>query len=264
MSHKGDNGRLLIIGGGPYTGAPTLSALAALGVGADLETIAVPENCFQVIAGFSPNFIVRPLAGNILAPEHVDELLEMSKANDAVLIGPGLGKSPQTLEAVRDFISKVDKDKPVVVDADGLTALSGQGHLDMLAGSGKTGVLTPHSGEFMRLAEGQEDNSIKKLAEDAGFTILLKGKIDLISNGQNTKKNLTGNVAMTVGGTGDVLAGLVAGLVAKGVKPYNAARMGAFLSGAAGDVAFEEYGYSMMATDVIDNIPMILKTCLRM
>ena len=262
MSHKGENGRLLIIGGGPYTGAPTLAALAALGVGADMVTIAVPENCFQVIAGFSPNFIVKPLAGSILATGHVDELLEMSEANDAVLIGPGLGRSPETLEAIRNFLAKVDKSKPVVVDADGLTALSG--HLDVLALGGKSGVLTPHSGEFMMLAEGREDNSIKKMAEEAGFTILLKGKIDLISDGQNTKKNLTGNVAMTVGGTGDVLAGLVGGLMAKGVKPYNAARMGAFLSGAAGDVAFEEFGYSMMATDVVDNVPMILKTCLKM
>ncbi len=259
-SHKGDNGRLLIIGGGPYTGAPALAGLAAYKVGADLVTIATPENCFVPIASHSPNFIVKPLSGNIIQPEHVDDLLRMALDNDAVLIGPGIGRDERTMIAVREFLAKVEK--PVVVDADALTAISE--HLDLFEKVKLSGVLTPHGAEFQKLVEDLEDASIKRLADKVGLTVILKGKIDLVSDGRMTKKNLTGNPAMTVGGTGDVLAGLIAGLTAKGIGPFAAARMGVFLSGAAGDNAFEKLGYSLTATDIIEEVPMVLKTCLKM
>ncbi len=259
-SHKGDNGRLLIIGGGAYTGAPALAGLAAYKAGTDLVTIATPENCFEIIASYSPNLIVKPLAGSLLTTGHIDTLLDMSHNKDAVIIGPGLGRHEETMKAVREFVSKVKK--PVIIDADGLTALSG--HLDILQAREIGGVLTPHNAEFQRLVEGEEDASIMKLASKTGFTVLLKGKIDLISDGQQTKKNHTGNSGMTVGGTGDVLAGLVGGLLAKGASPFASARMGAFLCGAAGDVAFEKLGYSMMATDIIEEVGMVMKGCLRM
>ncbi len=266
-SHKGENGRLLIIGGGPYTGAAALAGLAAYRVGADLVTIATPENCFVPIASYSPNFIVRPLSGNIIQPEHVEDLLEMAENKDAVLIGPGIGRDNRTLIAVREFLAKIQK--PVVVDADALTAISG--HLDLFEKvkshgvlTPHGGVLTPHSGEFQKLVEDLEDASIKKLADKVGLTVILKGKTDLVSDGRMTKKNLTGNPAMTVGGTGDVLAGLVAGLVAKEIDPFAAARMGVFISGAAGDNAFEKLGYSLTAIDIIEEVPMVLKTCLKM
>ncbi len=262
-SHKGENGRLLIIGGGAYTGAPGLAGLAAFKAGVDLVTIATPENCFEPIASYSPNFIVKPLSGpskTHISVSDIDELLELAEKNDAVLIGPGLGREEETMEAVRVFIVKVNK--PVIIDADGLHAFSG--NLNILQACESGGVLTPHSAEFQSLIEGEEDASILKLAHKTGFTVLLKGKIDLISDGQHTKKNHTGNPGMTVGGTGDVLAGLVGGLLAKGASPFAAARMGAFLCGAAGDVAFEKLRYSMMATDIIEEVAMVLKTCLRM
>ncbi len=262
-AHKGENGRLLIIGGGAYTGAPGLAGLVAFKAGVDLVTIATPENCFEPIASYSPNFIVRPLSGSSkthVSISDIDELLELSEKNDAVLIGPGLGRNEETMEAVRVFIVKVEK--PIIIDADGLHAFSN--HLNVLQACEYGGVLTPHTREFQALADGEEDSSILGLAAKTGFTILLKGKIDLISDGQHTKKNHTGNPGMTVGGTGDVLAGLVGGLLAKGASPFAATRMGAFLCGAAGDVAFEKLGYSMMATDVIEEVAMVLKSCLKM
>ena len=251
-SHKGQNGHLLIIGGGPYTGAPALSAFAAHSTGADLVTIATPESSATVIASYSPNFIVRPLPGKVLGPEHQVQIVELIEDADAVLIGPGLGREPETIDAVRKLIECIDK--PLVVDADGLFAMSGQESFEVPT------VLTPHTREFGRLGGSQEldEASVYNLAGKLNATILLKMQVDIISDGQHIKKNKTGNPGMTVGGTGDVLAGIVSGLLAKGVKPFEAARIGAFLSGSSGDLAFQKVGYSMTATDIIACIPGIL------
>ncbi len=259
-SHKGQNGRVLVIGGGPYTGAPALSGMAAYAAGCDLVTIAAPENCRDVIASYSPNYIVKPLAGDKIGQEHVDYLKELANEADALVIGPGAGDDVHTLHTLREVIASTDK--PMIIDADGLASLVGQ-H-DILKGKGV--VLTPHKAEFRKLA-GVGDNAIsedvvKRLAAKFGATVILKGAVDIITDGTNTKKNRTGNPGMTVGGTGDVLAGLVGGLLSKGVAPYNAARIAAYLSGSAGDLAFEEMSYSMTALDVIYNVPEVLKECL--
>ena len=254
-SHKGQNGRLLIVGGGPYTGAPALSAMAALRTGADLVWLAVPDGCYQIIASYSPNFIVKPLPGDCLAPEHLQLIHGLLEEVDAVLIGPGLGRDERTVKAVRQLLSEIGK--PAVLDADGLFALS-EGQRTILNGPA---VLTPHKKEFERLA-GNNETDVAKLANMLGATLVLKGPEDIISDGQHMKKNSTGNAAMSVGGTGDVLAGIIGALLAKGVEPYNAGRIGAYLSGRAGDHAFEELGYSLTATDVIANIPEALRLSL--
>jgi len=135
---------------------------------------------------------------------------------------------------------------------------------------GKTGVITPHAAEFEALTgeplpkdHEEREIAVKEAAARLGFTILAKRRIDIISDGINTKLNRTGNAGMSVAGTGDVLAGEVAALLSKRVTPFNAARMAAFLNGTAGDLAFQRLGYSIMATDVIEQIPEVLRRTLR-
>ena len=246
-AHKGQNGRLLIIGGGPYTGAPSLAGMAALRVGTDLVHIATPESSFQTIASASPSFIVHRLSGYRLSPESVDDLLKMSKDMDAVLIGPGLGTDESTKKAVIEFVSKCDR--PMVVDADGITALSG-----FVPRKGI--VFTPHRGEYKILAG---DEAPEKAASDMGCVIVLKGPEDIITDGSRTRKNRTGTPAMTVGGTGDVLAGTIAGLLAKGMSQFDAGCLGAYVCGKAGEMSFDEFSYGLLATDIIDNIARVLR-----
>ncbi len=263
-SHKGENGKVLIIGGGPFTGAPALSGLAAYRTGVDLVGVAVPEKAYHVVAGYSPNMVTHKLHGDFLTDEDVEHCIHLASKSDAVLIGPGLGTDPRTMEAVRSFVSRCDR--PVVLDADAITAVGA----DVSVLKGKKGVITPHAAEFEVLTGaplprdhvGQE-KAVKEAAARLGFTILAKRRIDIISDGVVTKLNRTGNAGMSVAGTGDVLAGEVVALLSKHVSPFNAARIAAFLNGTAGDLAFQRLGYSIMATDVIEHIPEVLRRSLR-
>jgi len=263
-SHKGQNGRVLIIGGGPFTGAPALSALASLRTGADLVTVAVPKNIVSTVAAYSPNIIVRPLnSENHLSPVDTDVIKDLCSKIDAVLIGPGLGLSTETIESVQiivDFLSK--NDIPFIVDADGITALSK--HHEILKKS--RAVITPHAREFYtftgELLQNEIKNQIEQVtnwAQKLGIGIFVKGPTDIISDGTITRLNMIHNEAMTVGGTGDVLAGVIAGLLSKHTSIINAMRIAAFISGEAGNIAFNQLSYGMCATDVIDNIPKVLK-----
>jgi hydroxyethylthiazole kinase-like uncharacterized protein yjeF len=259
-SHKGMNGRVLIVGGGPYTGAPALAGFGAYRIKVDLVRIATPARSYLPVAGYSPNFIVHELSGDVLIDQDVPTVIELIKNVEAVLIGPGLGSAEETLHAIRAIVKACDK--PLVIDADAITAVS----KDRSVLVGKSGVITPHSGEFMTLSGGklpedyeQRRKPAMELAEAIGFTILLKGRIDVIADGHRCKLNRTGNAGMSVGGTGDVLAGQVAGLLSRGVAPFDAARIAAYVNGAAGDLAYETLGFSLLATDVIDRIPLVLK-----
>ncbi len=259
-SHKGMNGRVLVVGGGPYTGAPALAGLGAYRIKVDLVRIATPTRSYLPVAGYSPNFIVHELTDDILTDKDVPRVMELIKRVDAVLIGPGLGNAEETLHAIREVVRACDK--PLVIDADAITAVSE----DRSVLIGKAGVITPHAGEFMTLS-GEKlpaDYDMRRkpamdLAKALGFTILLKGRIDVVADGQRCKLNRTGNAGMSVGGTGDVLAGEVAGLLSRGVAPYDAARIAAYVNGAAGDLAYQTFGFSLLATDVIDCVPLVLK-----
>jgi hydroxyethylthiazole kinase-like uncharacterized protein yjeF len=259
-SHKGMNGRVLVIGGGPYTGAPALAGFGAYRIKVDLVRIATPARSYLPIAGYSPNFIVHELSGDILTERDAPKVMELIGHVDAVLIGPGLGNAEETLQAIRTIVKGCEK--PLVIDADGITAVA----RDRSVLEGKTGVITPHAGEFMTLS-GEKlpaDYELRRepameLADALGFTILLKGRIDIVADGRRCKLNRTGNAGMSVGGTGDVLAGEVAGLLSRGVAPFNAARIAAYVNGAAGDLAYETLGFSLLATDVIDRVPLVLK-----
>ncbi len=259
-SHKGENGRLLIVGGGPYAGAPALAGLAAYRIGVDLVHIATSRLSYCATASFSPNLIVHRLSDEVLVEGDFDTLRDLTNRVDAVLIGPGLGSDPSTTRAIRSYIS--DCRKPIVIDADAIGAISA----DLSVLENKRGVITPHVAELKELTgvavpadlESRRE-IVRDLAARTGMTILLKGRIDVISDGTRVKMNRTGNEGMSVGGTGDVLAGSAAGLLSKGVTPFDAARIAAFATGYAGDLAFAERSFGLLATDVIEKIPAVLK-----
>ncbi len=250
-SHKGSSGHLLIIGGGPYFGAPAMAAMAALRTGTDLVTVAAPESVFHEIASVSPVIMMDRLSGDRLTLKHVPDLLKRAERCSAVLIGPGLGRDEETARAVLEFVSTCDK--PTVIDADGISAM----------GEFKTArsniILTPHRAEFERIGGGD----VRERAKCIGCTILLKGMTDVISDGDRVKTNSTGCAAMTGAGTGDVLAGIVAGLLAKGMEVFDAACLGAYISGKAGEAAFGRKSYGLIATDVIEAVPDVLAEGLR-
>ncbi len=259
-SHKGDNGRVLIVGGGPFTGAPVLSALGAYAIGADIAHVAVPSHIFQVVASFDPSFIVHGLPGrDILRKGDVPVIMGLLEHADVLALGPGLGREPETMAAARDAIRH--SPKAMVIDADALKAAGEE--LDCLRG--KVGVVTPHHGEFEALTGervpedlGEAKEVVRGQAKRLGLTFLVKGRVDIVSDGQRTKVVRGGNPGMTVGGTGDVLTGVVAGLMAKGARPFDAARMGAFTNKMAGEFAFREKSYGLTARDVAAKVPQVL------
>lgn len=258
-SHKGENGRLLVIAGGPYTGAPALVAFGAMGIGIDLVHVATPALAATVVASYSPTFIVHPLVGHRLLREDLRQILELAPRVDAVAIGPGLGDVDGTLEAIREIVRSLRL--PMVLDADALKAVAA----DPKILAGKRAVLTPHAREFKDLtgkalpdAPEERADIVRETAKALGATILLKGHVDIVTDGARVKFNYTGNPGMTTGGTGDVLCGVTAGLIAKGMAPYDAARLAAFTNGAAGDLAFEEKSYGLTSLDVANHLGRVL------
>ncbi len=262
-SHKGENGIVLIVGGGPYIGAPALSGLSALRTGVDLVYITTPKRSWMSIAAFSPNFIVKDLRHEKLTPDDIPSIEELLGKCTAVILGPGLGTAHQTEEAIVTVIQRVIAEKkPLVLDADAINPIAE--HLSLLKNTAT--VVTPHVGEFKKLtgitlSQDLEErlNTVKEWASNIGITIFLKGYIDIISDGTSVKQNKIHNEAMTVGGTGDVLAGIIGALLSKKVKPFEAARIAAFLNGEAGNKAFQKKSYGLLATDIIEEIPTILK-----
>ena len=262
-SHKGDNGVVLIIGGGPYIGAPALSGLAALRTGVDLVYIATPQRSWKSVAAFSPNFIVKDLTYDMLTKEDLPVIEELLRKCTGVILGPGLGAAPETEEAIILLVKRIiEEKKPLVLDADAIKPVGE--HLTLIKNS--TTVVTPHVGEFKKLTGitlsqdlTERMTIVKEWAQNLGVTLFLKGYIDVLSNGSDIKQNKIHNEAMTVGGTGDVLAGIIGALLSKGVKPYEAVRIAAFLNGEAGNEAFQKKSYGLLATDIIEEIPNILK-----
>lgn len=258
--HKGDSGKILVIGGGPYSGAPTFAGLAALKSGADLVTVTVPMSVAETVASYSPNLIVRKLSSEILCPDDFSILVDLINSHDVVVMGMGLGRATETMETVRKILPFCRK---AVLDADILSALSGN-IFESLAGNCEI-IVTPHAREFARLRNMETPKSeearikvVREFSEEKGVVTLLKGKIDIISDGKQILLNRTGNAGMTVGGTGDVLAGLTGSLFSRN-PAFLSATCAAYINGAAGDLAFEKAGNGLLATDVIENIPRIIK-----
>jgi NAD(P)H-hydrate epimerase len=259
-SHKGVNGEVLVVGGGPYTGAPALSAQAALRTGADLVRVACPEGVAREVQGYSENLILRPFAGDHLVSGHVPRLLAEAEGHDTVVFGPGLGDHEETLSAVGTFLESYEG--TAVVDADALQVVP---EVDTDA----TLVCTPHQGELRKMGgETSEDwaeraELVESFAADLGHTLLVKGVYDVVSDGERTRVSRTGNAAMTVGGTGDVLAGVTAAL-ASVLDSHDAACVAAYANGRAGDlvVAGEAgdppRGNGLLATDLVEAMPAAL------
>ncbi len=258
-SHKGNNGIVLVVGGSEiYTGAPALVSIAAYKSGADLVYTCSPKRAADITATFDPQLITIPLAGESLSKSHIKEIEPWLDKADVLAIGPGLGKEREAFEGCRELIEMCDV--PMVIDADALSAIAGQ--LKLL--KDKEVILTPHRHEFEVISDGMKatEENAKKFAatiDSETAVLLLKAPIDVITDGKKTKLNKTGNAAMTVGGTGDVLTGIVAGLVAQKVSLFDAAYNAAYINGAAGDICFAEKGYGLVTTDILEKIPYVLK-----
>lgn len=254
-SHKGENGEVLVVGGGPYTGAPTLSARAALRAGADLVRVACPAAVAREVQGFSENLIVHGLSGETLGPSHLARIRELAADHDTVVFGPGLGDAEATLSFVREFLA--EHEGRIVVDADALRVVP-----DMETSAEL--ICTPHQGELEAMggktAADPDDRAalVGEFAADLGHTLLVKGAVDVVASPDGeVRLNRTGNPGMTVGGTGDVLAGTVGALAAT-TDPFEAAATGAYANGLAGDSAAETNGDGLVATDLIDRLPQAL------
>ena len=261
-SHKGDFGRLLVVGGSEtYFGAPAFVALSALRVGVDLVYVAAPYDAAMAVSSYSPDIITIKLRGERLSESHLPILESALSKVDAVVIGPGLGLDEETSRAIIGYFQLEEASKkPTVVDADALKISAKIGDWSL-----KQSVLTPHAGEFAILRGkqpaddlGERSSQVKEAALERHATILLKGPVDVISDGNLVRLNRTGNPGMTVGGTGDVLSGIVGGLLAHGFGTLDSAVAGAFVNGAAGDLAVKEKGYHITASDLIAYIPAVL------
>lgn len=260
--HKGNFGKLLLLcGSRGYTGAAFFAAMGALRSGAGLVFLGVPESIYGIEAVKLNEPVIFPLpdAGGRLSADAVPEILTRLPQMDAVLVGPGLGQSEGTLAAVRAVLEKAEC--PVVVDADGINVLSA--HRDLLRGRKLPTILTPHDGEFARLGGVMGEDRMAAaaaLAEELGCVVLLKGHETCITDGTDGYINPTGNPGMAVGGSGDVLAGVITALLGAGLPPLEAAACGAWLHGAAGDRCAAELGqYGMLPTDMLSALPRLMK-----
>lgn len=265
-SHKGMWGSLLVVGGSEtYSGAPALSSLAAYRLGLDLVYTAVPETVANAVMSYSPSMITCKLSGERLTPGNIEQIYPFLDKVNAVAIGPGLGMAEETIDAVKTLVNKVgDKKIPLVLDADGLKAFA--------INPVKTGspiVFTPHGREFKILTGSnaigthlEKGEIVAKAARKLDGIVLLKGEVDVISDGEYIRYNWSGNPGMTVGGTGDVLTGLVGGYLARNNKPFYAACSGAYLNGKCGDNVFQKKGYHILPEDMLDEIPVVIEDCL--
>jgi len=255
-SHKGDYGYVLIIAGNiRYTGSPVFNAVSALRAGADLITIIGPERPMNIAARFLPDIITVPLDGEFLKPNHVSKILDLTKSFDSLVIGCGLGVERQTQKAILEIIKKANL--PMVIDASAISPL--KDNYQIL--KGKNVVITPNTPEFYKLT-GEEvsptlkdrKEKVKKYATIIGATILLKGSIDVISNGRKLAFNKTGSVYMTKGGFGDTLAGICGALLARGLSSFKAAQAAAYINGKAGELAAKKHGEGLLASDIFNFI----------
>jgi hydroxyethylthiazole kinase-like uncharacterized protein yjeF len=250
-SHKGENGRVVIVGGSEdYVGAAYLAGMAALRAGADIITIAAPEKVAWTINAMSPDLITSKLPGRSLKEAHLRLIDGLLKKADVMLIGNGLGSRKETIRAVQLL---VQRDLPKVIDADAIAAVKMQGLQDSL--------LTPHRQEASALCRKSSipTDNVRAIQKSLGSNVLLmKGQTDTIISRDRVAYNKTGNSAMTVGGTGDVLAGLCAGLAAQGHTLYEAACMASYVNGLAGDIAYKKRGRGLLASELLEHIGRIV------
>lgn len=263
-AHKGNYGSVLVVCGSKlYTGAATLAAVSALRGGADLVTVCAPQRAADAAAHFLPALMTFPLKGDALSGRNVADILDTAhvrRVNSAV-IGCGLGRKITTFAAIYKLISKLTI--PMVLDADALRAIAQKPDVVF----GKQVILTPHAGELAILL-GQSQLSAdfdarlvaaKQAAHKYHAVVLLKGHIDIVTDGATTITNNTGTPLMTKGGFGDTLAGIVGALLARGVGLLEAAHAGAYINGKAGEMAAARRSEGLVASDIFDYIPRVIE-----
>jgi len=261
-SHKGDFGRALFVGGSRgMAGAIALAGMAALRSGVGTVTLGVADSCLDTVASFEPAYMTSPLAcdqAGRLVVAAKDDLADLADRATCIGCGPGMGRSPQITGLVTWMYQVLPQ--PIVFDADALYALAE--HPEVLTEPGGVRILTPHAGEFRNLLK-VNDVSREKLELRAGLmaasnklVVCLKGHRTLITDGQQSAHNLTGNPGMATGGSGDVLTGIVTALLCQGLPAFDAARLAAHVHGVAGDMAAFEVGQvSLTANDILRHLP---------
>ena len=261
-SHKGDYGKILLLCGSVgFTGAAALAAMGALRSGAGLVYVGVPESIYAIEAVKLTEAIVFPLPeeDGKLSAKAIPVIRKYLQTVDAVLIGCGLGISTGTM-AMLDAVLREFKG-PVVVDADGITMLASC--LELLKERKAKTILTPHEGEFRRLNIATEEERLTGAmiaARELGCIVLRKGHETIITDGNDYYINPTGNPGMAVGGSGDVLAGILVSLLGQGIAPLQATACAAWLHGASGDRCAEKIGqYGMLPTDMVAELPYLMK-----
>ncbi|MCK4912627.1 MAG: NAD(P)H-hydrate dehydratase [Candidatus Omnitrophica bacterium] len=270
-THKGDYGHVLIIGGSiGLSGAVCLSAKAALRSGAGLVTVGVPNSLNSIFETKLTEAMSLPLAdkGGALSQEAFSDIKSFLKKVDLIVLGPGAGLRVATKRLIVRIVKEIDK--PMIIDADALTALASNLEV-LLKRKTKTLILTPHLGEFSRLVKldlGKikkvRKELVKKFALRYNLTLVLKGNRTLVSDGRRTFENSTGNPGMATAGTGDVLSGIISGLLSQGVDQFQAAKLGVYLHGLAGDYAAGSKTQNcLIASDVIEYLPSAVKSLLK-
>jgi len=244
-SHKGDNGKVMIVGGSKmFHGAPILAALAAEYSGVDLVFPFLPPSQVESAKTHSLNFIIQSFSEDVLSAKDAKAIINFSKQVDCLVIGPGLGADSKTKEAVKSILAHVKV--PTVVDA---SALLYTNQLPEVC------ILTPHRGEFLSMTgEEPTPENVQKWSKNLKATIVCKGPEDIIADDDEIAINTTGNALMTVGGTGDVLAGLIGGLVAQGMEPFDACKYATRLLGLTAE-HLAELQNSIRAVDLVYSLP---------
>lgn len=253
--HKGSFGRIYVCGGSVgYTGAPVFAAEAAVRTGSGLVYAGVPEEVYPIVAARCVCAMAQPL------PEDFDGLLARMAACDAAVLGPGLGRAAETEDMILRLLAALPC--PVVLDADGINAAGA--HIDVLKGRRAPTVVTPHEGEFRRLggdtAKGRE-KAAADLAKDLGCTVVLKGPGTVVAAPEgDVAVNSTGGCGLAKGGSGDVLAGVIASLIGQGCGCFDAARCGVWIHGRAGDLCERDLtAYAATPADIADRLPLVFR-----
>lgn len=276
-SHKGNNGKILIIGGSKdYHGAPAIAGMSALASGVDLVYIATPKPASLAIKSHSTDLIVKELDGDYLNLNNLDEILELASRVDTVLIGPGSGLNKETEKLFNVLVKKIKK--PLVLDADALKLV----HLSLIKDNEDL-IITSHLNEFKaffkHIINENKDNydldlifdnlsneklrekiaTFQKITRNIKGTVILKGKYDFIFNENKFRLNKTGNPGMTVGGTGDSLAGVCASILSQKLNSFDSGAIATYLTGKAGDLAMEKYNYGFRASQLSEFLAIVMK-----
>lgn len=265
-THKNEYGKILVVAGSAvFTGAPVTVGIAAMRAGVDNVYFIGPKRAMHSVANAFPTFVNKALECDYIVKENVEQVFDFAEEMKVtgLVIGPGLWRKDSTRKAILDIIEGFEI--PMVVDADAIRAMQA----DSKILSGKTSIITPHANEFKELT-GVEPSmhmeervkTVRDWAKALGTTILLKGHVDVVSNGEHTAINKTGNVYMTKGGFGDTLAGICGALISRRknkLDPYDAACAAAYINGRAGDIAAKDKYEGLLVTDMMDRIPDVIK-----